>query len=137
MKRSHWVIIAATEILVVVAIISYLLIRQTQLREAPDVLPAPVTSGKNAPPGSIHNLPVPTAVAVARTDLARRLGLEESAIVILEALEREWSDACLGLARPGEVCAQTITPGYAVLLLAAGKEYRYRTDLSGNTVRAE
>lgn len=101
------------------------------------VSPIPITSGENAPPGSIHNLPVPTAVAAARTNLAQKLGLAESSVVILEALERDWSDACLELAKPNEVCAQVITPGYAILLLASGKEYRYRTDLSGATVRPE
>ncbi len=94
-------------------------------------------SAENAPPGSIHNLPVPEAVKSARATLATSLDIEESEILILEAIETEWSDSCLGLGGPAESCLQVITPGYKILMQAGGKEYGYRTDMTGQAIRAE
>ena len=96
-----------------------------------------VTSADNAPPGSIHNLPVPAGVDAAGERLATRLGITEGSIVILTAYERQWPDSCLGLSRTGEACAEVITPGYRVTMEAAGKTYVYRTNSSGTNVRAE
>ena len=33
---------------------------------------------------------------------------------LVEQQEREWSDSCLGLGRPDEICMQVITPGFIV-----------------------
>lgn len=99
--------------------------------------PGPLNSAEGAPEGSIHNLPVPTAVQAAKDALAERLDVDASTIVVLEAHEREWSDSCLGLGGPAESCLQAITPGYEVLLVQSGVEYRYRTNLDGTAVRAD
>ena len=99
--------------------------------------PGPLNSAEGAPEGSIHNMPVPTAVQSAKDALAERLGVDVSTVVVLEATEREWSDSCLGLGGPAESCLQAITPGYAVLLVQSGTEYRYRTNDDGSSVRAE
>ena len=72
------------------------------------------TSADNAPPGSIHNLPVPEAVAAARSYAAAMFGVGEGEAIVLTAYEREWSDSCLGLGQPNESCALVITPGYEV-----------------------
>jgi hypothetical protein len=42
-----------------------------------------------------------------------------------------WPDACLGAARPGEVCAQVITPGYRVILEQDGQRIEYHTSRAG------
>ena len=41
----------------------------------------------------------------------------------------------MGLAAADESCAQVVTSGYLVTLLAAGESYAYRTDLAGKVVR--
>ena len=97
----------------------------------------PLNSADGAPEGSIHNLPVPTAVQAAKDALAERLDVDVSTIVVLEAIETDWSDSCLGLGGPAESCLAAITPGYAVLLVQSGVEYRYRTNEDGTSVRAE
>lgn len=99
--------------------------------------PGPLNSAEGAPEGSIHNLPVPTAVQAAKDALAERLNVDVSTIVVLEALETDWSDSCLGLGGPAESCLAAITPGYSVLLVQSGVEYRYRTNGDGSSVRAE
>lgn len=94
-------------------------------------------SAEGAPEGSLHNLPVPEGVIAAKTTLATRLNIDSSKILILEAMETDWSDSCLGLGGPAESCAAVITPGYNILMQANGKEYRYRTNETGTTVKAE
>lgn len=97
----------------------------------------PPNSAEGAPEGSIHNLQVPEGVSFARTALATRLNIDSSKILILEAIETDWSDSCLGLGGPAESCAAVISPGYNILMQANGKEYRYRTNETGTIVKAE
>lgn len=96
---------------------------------------APATSGDNAPPGSIHNLPVPEAVAAVRARVARESSVPESEVLILEAHERQWPDSCLGLAEKNEVRAQVITVGFEVTVSAKGEERVFRTNQSGSVIR--
>lgn len=95
------------------------------------------TSADNAPPGSMHNLPVPEAVAAVRASVANELGASEGTVIILSAYEQEWSDSCLGLGGPAESCLFVITPGYQVTVLAQGSERVYRTNADGTLIRAE
>jgi hypothetical protein len=41
--------------------------------------------------------------------LSGQLGLEESAVTVIEAAESVWPDACLGFPAEGEICAQILT----------------------------
>ncbi len=114
------------------ALLSGLLVLSACANQTP-----PLNSAEGAPEGSIHNLPVPTAVQAAKDALAERLDVDIATIVVLEAQEVEWSDSCLGLGGPAESCLAAITPGYDVLLVQQGIEYRYRTNEDGTSVRAE
>jgi hypothetical protein len=71
---------------------------------------------------------VPPVVLAAQADLARLHGVPVTQVQIRIVEEREWPDSCLGLARPGEVCAQVITPGYRVVFAHDNLTYEYRTD---------
>ncbi len=95
------------------------------------------TSADNAPPGSIHNLPVPQAVAAVRTYAAQKAGVTEGKVLIETAYEREWSDGCLGLGGPAESCIQMIVPGWEVTVTAEGKSSVYRTNADGSLIRKE
>jgi hypothetical protein len=77
----------------------------------------------------------PAAVSAARKDLALALGLREAAVTAVQAAAVDWPDACLGLAQPGEACAEVITPGFLVRLEAQGVSYEYHTSLSGDLLR--
>lgn len=102
------------------------------------VNPAIVTSGENPLPGSqIHDLPVEPAAAIARKDLSTKLSISEKSIVILQITDTEWTDGCLGLGGPAESCLQALVPGFKVEMLANGKSYFYRTDKTGESIKAE
>ncbi len=93
--------------------------------------PSPPSANSDTQQGAL-----PPAQA-ARAALAARLDVDMNSIVVLSAEEREWSDGCLGLGGPAESCLAAITSGYLVILEHDGVEYRYRTDVSGEAVRAE
>lgn len=97
----------------------------------------PVNSAENAPSGSLHNLPIPTPVAVARKEAAKLLGIPESHAIIMTAFEMEWPDGCLGLPKNDEMCTQAIINGYEVTVRGNGKEVIFRTNHDGSVIRLQ
>jgi hypothetical protein len=79
----------------------------------------------------------PAAAQAARDALAQQLGVPAAQIVIERADPAQWSDGCLGLGGPAESCLAALTPGYRVTLTYGGQQYVFRTDESGQAVRAE
>jgi hypothetical protein len=77
------------------------------------------------------------AAGAAQTSLAAEVGIDESSIELVSVSDEVWQDSCLGLGGPAESCLAAETPGFRVVLEAEGKEYTYRTDLSGDEVRLE
>lgn len=79
----------------------------------------------------------PYAVIAAEQELSQEINMPVDEIDYVSYSREDWPDACLGLAEPGEMCAQVITPGWEVILEAEGQEYVYRTDQNGDVVRRE
>ncbi len=84
--------------------------------------------------GSALTDDVETAVKEA---LSAETGAAVDDIEVVEAEQKEWSDACLGLAEEDEMCAQVITPGWEVTLRAEGETYVFHTNEDGSAVRME
>lgn len=78
---------------------------------------------------------LPPAVVAARDALAGELGVDLSTIELVSFEQQEWSDSCLGLGGPAEICAAVITPGWQVMLMVEGEAYEVRTDFDGEQVR--
>ncbi len=62
-----------------------------------------------------------------------QVDLEEVQITDVEAMM--WSDACLGVPNPAELCAAAETPGYRITLTANGEQYLYHTNKDGSQAR--
>jgi len=65
-------------------------------------------------------------VIKARSDLARRLGVDENEIAQGHIEQTDFHDASLGAPVEDEMSAQVITPGWRIKLTAAGGTYEYR-----------
>jgi hypothetical protein len=74
---------------------------------------------------------------VAKDDLARRLALSPWEISVTSVEAVEWSDASLGCPQPGMAYAQVITPGFLIVLEAAGQSYEYHADRNCSVVLCE
>jgi len=88
-------------------------------------IPLPTAEDKDIPPVAL----------AAQAALAQKLGLLIENVAIQNVEPALWSDSCLGLGAADEMCAQVLTSGYLVTLLAEGQIYEYRTDLDGTIVR--
>ncbi len=99
----------------------------------------PVTSADGVAPGSggIHGMEPEPAAAAARADLAAKLGITANEITIMLVEDRTWPDGCLGLGGPAESCLAALVEGFRVEMRAKGREYVYRTDRTGASLRME
>jgi hypothetical protein len=71
----------------------------------------------------------------ARGDLAARFAVSVDEIEVVSVEAMDWPDACLGLAAPGEVCAQVVTPGFEVTLAFGDGQFVYHTNENGTLAR--
>lgn len=79
--------------------------------------------------------PYPPAIVEAIVFLADQLSLDPGTIQVLDFIEVEWPDACLGAALPDEVCAQVLNEGWSITLSADDFLYELRTDDIGTQIR--
>ncbi|KST65407.1 hypothetical protein BC008_45650 [Mastigocoleus testarum BC008] len=89
-------------------------------------------------PNSSRNQELPSDVQSAvLSDAAKRSSKTVATLRITETQKQSWGNSCLGLAQPGEVCAQVIVPGWKVVVSDGQREWVYRTDESGKQVKLE
>lgn len=74
---------------------------------------------------------------LARAHLAERLGIPAEQISVHAIRSVEWPDSCLGSPNLDQVCAEVITPGFRVVLLAGNREYIYHTDTNETVIPVE
>lgn len=67
--------------------------------------------------------------ALARADLAQRLGVPAAEISSIATRSVEWPDASLGCAVGEEMATGGATKGFVMTLAHAGRRYSYHTDL--------
>lgn len=74
-----------------------------------------------------------------RTDLANHLSIPTDQITIQTYSRRTWSDGCLGLGGPAELCLAALTDGWQVEAVdnETNETYIYRTNLNGDQIRRE
>jgi hypothetical protein len=65
---------------------------------------------------------------VGKSVLALKTGAALQSIDVLKCFPIDWPDSSLGCPKPDEIYAQVVTPGFQILLEAAGKRYAVHTD---------
>ncbi|MEL7078303.1 MAG: hypothetical protein AAGM46_20585 [Cyanobacteria bacterium J06582_2] len=85
--------------------------------------------------GETTTLPDEVKTAVVN-DAVKRTSKTVSAMRIVKASPQQWSDGCLGLGKPEEICIQAITPGWQVIVTDGIRNWIYRTVETG-VVRLE
>jgi hypothetical protein len=85
------------------------------------------TAESESPPASL--------IEDLKTVLATESGVASSNVFVKKATAVEWNDSCLGAARPDEMCAQVITPGYQIVLGTLTQEFEFHTDRTGRHFR--
>jgi hypothetical protein len=90
----------------------------------------PATSTPTSPGGEATEIP-----AEVRQAIAERLNIELADLQIEQVEQVDWTDACLGLAGPEEMCAEVITPGFQLTVRRNGELLQVHTDLTGAQIR--
>lgn len=74
---------------------------------------------------------LPEQVGPAVADLASRLGVEPSAVLVRSHEDVTWRDGSLGCPVPGMMVTQALVPGSRLVLEAAGRTYEYHAAAGG------
>ena len=84
------------------------------------------------------SLGLPTSIAnrIRRT-VARQIQVPVRELRIVQANQQTWTDGCLGLGRPEELCMASMVRGWRVSLTNGQQTWIYRTDATGRSLRAE
>lgn len=93
----------------------------------------PIRSDEGIDPNEcslVHNINAcDRLIEKAKEELAARLATDSDSIAVVSRELVQWPDASLSNPQPGMVYAQVITPGFRLILEAAGQTYEYHTDL--------
>lgn len=93
----------------------------------PPAATAPAATGSPGP-GSDEEAVVGAAIAA----LAERIGLGATRFTLDRVEAVSWPDGCLGVAVPGLLCTQMVTPGYRVVLrFESGSRHEVRSGRAG------
>lgn len=101
-----------------------------------ETTPIAAPSSEETPIMSKGSLPAETQQAVLSA-VAAEQNVAADQLQVSAVEEADWPDACLGLASPDEMCAQMITPGWAVTVTDGQTTWQYRTDLDASQVKLE
>ena len=89
------------------------------------------TGGDSPPMGSgVGSLPASITDPIV-ADAATRLGVDPSAVTIVEAKAETFSDGSLGCPEPGMMYTQALVDGYQVVVEANGTQLDYRASAPG------
>ena len=78
-----------------------------------------------------------TVAAAVRQELSRQVDIPVSELNITESSQETWSDGCLELPQPDELCTQALVEGWRVTLSNGCQTWVYRSDRQGQVVRLE
>lgn len=102
-------------------------------------LPAPGdgAGGDAAPDGVPSEAALEAAAARALGTIAEVLGVPEPSLRLVALEPVAWPDACIGIDRPGLLCAQVVTPGWrAVVADGLGNPHTVHGDWEGQVAWA-
>ena len=89
--------------------------------------PSIASPGASAGPAGTGGSSLPAAITdPIVADAAARLGVDPSAVTVVDAHPETWSDGSLGCPEPGMMYTQALVDGYQVIVEANGTRLDYR-----------
>ncbi|MBE9100623.1 hypothetical protein [Vacuolonema iberomarrocanum] len=90
--------------------------------------------GPDGPDGPSNEIPPSVRDRLLR-EIARQLDIPVGELSILSYDSETWTDSCLGLGGPAELCLQTMVEGWQLEVTDGGQNWVYHADETGNTIR--
>lgn len=87
-------------------------------------------------PAVVENLSDRIAKAVI-ADVSKRAKIPTAKLKITRYSRQTWSNGCLGLAKPDEICTQALVEGWRVVVSGNNRTWVYRSDRNGRILRRE
>jgi hypothetical protein len=101
------------------------------IAQVPTLEPSGVNQGGSVLPDLM--LPESIGTAVLQT-AAVESGLPLAQLTVEKAKAKTWSDGCLGLAPPDQMCAAVLVRGWEVTVVHQRQEWVYRTSATGQKI---
>lgn len=87
-------------------------------------------------PAIINSLSDRVANAVI-TEVSKQTGISPKNLKITQSSPQTWSNGCLGLSKPGEICTQALVEGWRVVVAGNKQTWVYRSNRNGQILRLE
>lgn len=81
--------------------------------------------------------PPQAMINTLRQSLSKQTGIPAKKLRVVESSQTTWTNGCLGLAKPDEMCTQVMVPGWRVVFSNGTQRWIYRTDATGKNYRLE
>ena len=71
------------------------------------------------------------------TEVSKQTGISPNNLKITQYSRQTWSNGCLGLSKPGEICTQALVEGWRVVVSGNKRTWVYRSNRNGQILRLE
>ncbi|MBW4665728.1 MAG: hypothetical protein KME01_16295 [Chroococcus sp. CMT-3BRIN-NPC107] len=100
------------------------------------LLPVETATAESQKPTTVNPLSDRVAIAVI-ADVSKQTGISTEKLKITQYSRQTWSNGCLGIAKPDEICTQALVEGWRVVVSGNNRTWVYRSDRNGRIVRLE
>ena len=70
-------------------------------------------------------------------DVSKRTKIPTAKLKITRYSRQTWSNGCLGISKPDEICTQALVEGWRVVVSGNNRTWVYRSDRNGRILRLE
>lgn len=81
--------------------------------------------------------PPESLVNTLRQSLSQQTGIPAKKLRVVESSPKTWTNGCLELAKPDEMCTQVMVSGWRIVFSNGTRQWVYRTDATGKNYRLE
>ena len=71
------------------------------------------------------------------TDLSKQTKIPANKLKITQYSRQTWSNGCLGISKPGEICTQALVEGWRIVVSGNNRTWVYRSNRNGRILRLE
>ncbi len=103
---------------------------------SPNLLLVETATAEVQKPAVVERLNDRVAKAVI-ADVSKRTKIPTAKLKITQYSRQTWSNGCLGISKPDEICTQALVEGWRVVVAGNNRTWVYRSDRNGRIVRLE
>jgi hypothetical protein len=71
------------------------------------------------------------------TEVSKQTKIPANQLKITQYSRQTWSNGCLGISKPGEICTQALVEGWRIVVSGNNRTWVYRSNRNGRILRLE